>query len=194
MNATEMTKLLRHLGACESARSWAKGKSLAEIWMQCDRTDWLLWLVGRMSGKSGWPDRKEIVLVACDCAELALLYVKPGEDRPRIAIETARAWVRGEATIESVREARRATIESVREARRAAAYAAAAAAYAAAAAADAADAADADAYAAAAAAAAAAYAAAYAAALKDLRAKCLAIIREKLTPDCLKPVQKGPNQ
>ena len=205
MNATEMTKLLRHLGACESARSWAKGKSLAEIWMQCDRTDWLLWLVGRMSGKSGWPDRKEIVLVACDCAELALLYVKPGEDRPRIAIETARAWVRGEATIESVREARRAAADAAAAAYAAyAAYAYAAyAAYAAAAAAAAADAADAAAAAAAAYAAYAAYAAAAyaaaaadadAAALKELRAKCLAIIREKLTPDCLKPVQKGPNQ
>jgi len=173
VDAVKMQKLLRDLGACSDAREWAKGKSLAEIWAQCGRADWLLWLIGRMEGKKGWPDRKAIVLVACDCAELALPYVKAGEDRPRIAIETARAWVRGEASIEEVRKARDA------------ADAAADAAYAADA--DAAYAYDA-AYAAAAAAAydaAAAAAAAYAA-RNRIREQCLAIIREKLTPDCLK--------
>ena len=92
MNAIETQQLLRSLHACEEARTWAKGKTLAEIWEQCERGDWLLWLCGRMCGTDGWPTRQELVLAACDCAERALKYVKKGEVRPRIAIETARKW------------------------------------------------------------------------------------------------------
>ena len=105
MNAVEMEKLLLDLRACAEAREWAKGKSLAEVWAECNRADWLCWLTGRMEGKAGWPTRKQIVLAACDCAELALPFVKKGEERPRKAIETARAWVRGEASIDEVRTA-----------------------------------------------------------------------------------------
>ena len=113
-----------------------------------------------MEGKKGWSTRQQIVLVACDCAELVLpIYEKkyPDDKRVRNCIEVTRKWANGKATIEEVRQARRAA-----DAAYAAAYAAAAAAaYAAYAAADAAYAA----YAAAdAAAAAAAYAAADAAA------------------------------
>jgi hypothetical protein len=105
MNAIEMQKLLRSLHACKEALTWAKGKTLAEIWEQCERGDWLLWLCGRMCGKDGWHTRQELVLAACVCAEKALKYVKKGADRPRIAIETARRWARGEATIAEVRTA-----------------------------------------------------------------------------------------
>lgn len=46
-----------------------------------------------------------IALLACDFAERALRFVPEGEDRPRIAIDTTRRWVRGEATIGQVWEA-----------------------------------------------------------------------------------------
>jgi hypothetical protein len=124
--------------------------SLDAAWSACDRGDWMLWLLGRVSGAPESEDRKRLVLCACACARTALPFVRSGEERPLRCIETAERWARGEATIGEVREARRA-----------AAAAAAAAAYAA----DAADAADAAAYA-----AAAAAAAAYAA---DARSKAL---------------------
>ena len=82
MTASEMSKLLVRLGACSEARAWAKGKTLPEVWEQCDRADWLLWLIGRMVGEVGWPDHKAIVSVACDCAELALPYMQPGGKSP----------------------------------------------------------------------------------------------------------------
>jgi hypothetical protein len=167
MNATEFTKLLRDLGACSEARSWAKGKDLHEVWTSCERADWLLWLAGRMADKPGWPTRKQIVLAACACAETALKFVKPGEDRPRLAIETARAWTRGEATIEDVRRARAAAV-------------AAAAAYSA-------DAAATAAYSAAYTTATAAYSA-DAAARTEARMLCLAIIRRELGEP--QPVEK----
>jgi hypothetical protein len=41
-----------------------------------------------------------------------LKYLPVGEDRPRIAIETAEAWTRGEATIEQVHAAADAAVHA----------------------------------------------------------------------------------
>ena len=54
MNKEEMKKLLDDLEACGEAKTWAKGKSLAEVWEQCERIDWLFWLCGRMTKVEGW--------------------------------------------------------------------------------------------------------------------------------------------
>lgn len=169
MNSQEFSNLLRSVRACDSAREWAEGKDLATVWATCERGDWLLWLVGRMADNPGWATRKQVVLAACSCAETALKFVKPGEDRPRKAIEIARAWVNGQASIEDVRKAS--------DAPAAYAYAAYASAYAADAAYNADDVADA-----ANASASAAYAAAaYAPAARTLvLAECADIVRKEI--------------
>lgn len=117
--------LLLRLGACSEAIAWAESlgpnhPADATAWEQCPRGDWMLWVAGRL----GIP-RATLVLGACACARQALVHIKAGEDRPRIAIETAESWARGgegAASIEEVRKARAAA---------AAAYGAAYAAYAA---------------------------------------------------------------
>ena len=129
MESPELAKLLCDLGACSEAVAFAKGETLHTAWTTCERGDWMLWLCGKMADKKGWPTRKQVVLAACACAETALKHVEAGEDRPRIAIETARKWARGKATLQQVKEAAKAAFL--------AGYAAAAAADAAAAAADA---------------------------------------------------------
>ena len=73
-------------------------------------------------------DRRLVVLAACDCAETALRYVPAGEDRPRRAIETARAWARGQATLAQVRAASSAASAFVDAAYAVSAYAASSAA------------------------------------------------------------------
>ena len=157
--ATEFSKLLRELRACSEASEWAKGKDLAEVWHTCHRGDWMLWLLGRESGRPGWPTRKEVCAIVCDVVEPSMRHVRAGELRPQACIDTVRRWIAGTATIEEVREARTATLAARRaDAADDAAYAAADAAAYAAAAADAAAYAAA-AYAAYAAAADAAYAA-----------------------------------
>jgi hypothetical protein len=206
MTAKQFSELLSQLHACGEATTWAKGKSLRGAWRDCGRGDWMLWLCGRMVGKPGWPSRRDVVLAACDCAELALEHVED-QERSRKCIETIRAWTEGEATIEEVRIAGRtasyATYAAYDDAYAAyddaayaaydayaaasaaadAAYAAADAAYAAYAAYAAASAAY-DAYAAYAAADAAADAA-YAGIAKRIRAKTLAkcaeLIRKRIT-------------
>ena len=120
--------------ACSEAVDWVDGHGLKKAYDTCERADWMLWLAGRMADRPGWPTKQEVVLAACDCAELALRHVPKGEDRPRRAIETARAWARGKASLDDVRAARAAA-----EAARAAAWAAAEAAEAAAEAAGAAE-------------------------------------------------------
>jgi len=124
MKSKEFMQLLDSLGACSDAKRWAEGKSFHVVWITCKRGDWLLWLCGKMGDKKGWPTRKQLVLAACACAETALKYVPEGEERPRIAIETARKWARGKATLEQVKEA----ANNAHYAAAAAAYAAAAAA------------------------------------------------------------------
>ena len=97
---TELQQHLDKLRACQEAREWAGERTPQQAWDECERADWLLW----WSAKAG-ADRKEVVLAACACASTALKYVKEGELRPLKAIETAEAWVRGEATLEEVRAA-----------------------------------------------------------------------------------------
>lgn len=96
---------LAQIRACEDARIWVasqEGTAYA-MWRRCDRGDWILCLAARAG-----VDRRLVVLAACDCAETALVHVPVGEDRPRLAIETARRWTTGEATIAEVRAAARA--------------------------------------------------------------------------------------
>jgi hypothetical protein len=134
MTNAELMKCLKKLRACGEATSWVSGRDLAQVWESCHRGDWMLWLIGCMAGEPGWPTRQQVVLAVCDCAETALQFVKQGEDRPRKAIETARAWARGEASLDEVRADAYAAYAAAADA----AYAAAAyAAYAAAAYADA---------------------------------------------------------
>jgi len=92
--------ILTKLGACTEAVKWAGRKTPKKAWETCKQSDWLLWIAGKLN-----IDRKKLVLAACACARTALKYIPAGEDRPRIAIETAEAWTRGEATIEQVRTA-----------------------------------------------------------------------------------------
>jgi hypothetical protein len=141
MDTKEFMALLNTLHACKEAKEWALGKDLHSVWTTCKHGDWLLWLCGKMVDKPNWPTRKQLVLAACNCAETSLKYVRTGEDRPRIAIETAKAWVRDEATLEQVKIAAYAAAYATDAAANAAAYAAAYTAYAANAAANAASAA-----------------------------------------------------
>lgn len=95
----KLSDLLAKHGACREAAEWAEPyATLAEAWAACERGDWMLWL----AAKADLCTRQELILAACECARLALPYVQAGEVRPLIAIETAEAWARGEATIEQV--------------------------------------------------------------------------------------------
>jgi hypothetical protein len=100
---------LEAVGACDEAVAWARTQPSPEAaWQNCDRGDWMLWIVGRVAGgEIGSPERRRLVLAACDCAELSLLAFEseyPNDGRPRNAIETARRYALGDgsATLSAV--------------------------------------------------------------------------------------------
>ena len=105
-----MRDRLIKMGACEDAVAWVGERDIAAAWAECERADWMLWLAGRVVA------REPVVLAACACARTALQYVPAGEDRPQLAIETAEAWARGEATIAEVRSADAAAARRLRRA------------------------------------------------------------------------------
>ena len=92
---------LKRMSACEGALEWCESyNSLPDAWTACERGDWMLWLLGKLAGEANSDSRKKLVLTACQCARLALLYVKRGEKRPLKAIETAEKWARGAGAIQ----------------------------------------------------------------------------------------------
>jgi hypothetical protein len=89
--------------ACAQAIKWvreSKTGTFTELWNECERADWMLWILAKMAGQKGWPSKKTVVLCACDCAETALKFVPENENLPKIAIETARKWAAGEESKE----------------------------------------------------------------------------------------------
>lgn len=104
MESTDFSALLDNLhphhhsqqcALCE-LMDWAKGKSLPEVWKQCPRVDWLIWLCGKMAGTDGWPTAESIVV-----AVRALNNYSPRFEL-RKAIEIANSWKVGRATLEEL--------------------------------------------------------------------------------------------
>ena len=108
MNAAELSDLLVRLGSSQELVEWARDRSLTEMWEQCERPDWMLWLCEKMIDEADWPTHQEVVLAACNCAQTVLhIYENkyPQSRVPRKALEVARSWASGRATLEEVRSA-----------------------------------------------------------------------------------------
>ena len=118
MTNEKLRQFLASRDACPAFMDWLGKRDSAQMWAECRRPDWLIWWAGQAVS------RQELVLAACDCAETALRYVSEVEDRPRRAIETARRWATGEATVEEVDAARAAAISAYINAGYAASFAA----------------------------------------------------------------------
>jgi len=95
-----LSTILRRLDACAEARAWAKTQpDLQTAWTNCQRSDWMLWLLSRTGVDR---DDPRLRLMACDFAEAVLYLVPPNEDRPKQAIAIARKFAIGEATREEL--------------------------------------------------------------------------------------------
>ena len=97
-----LLEALKKKNACQKAIDWLQTQSSPEeAWRTCEHGDWMLWHL-KYAKKL---DAKKIVKIACECARLALPYVKEGEGRPLHAIELAERWANGEAITQSELEA-----------------------------------------------------------------------------------------
>jgi len=63
MSAKDFAVLLKKLGACSTAREWAKGKTLRKVWGTCPQSSWLSWLLRHAEGLPGWPDYEMVTLL-----------------------------------------------------------------------------------------------------------------------------------
>jgi hypothetical protein len=88
------------------AWSWAPMDDAVTAWEKCDDAEAMLRAVGDSV------PRGTLVLAACAVVRCVLDLVLAGDDRPRLAVEAAERWARGEATIEEVRKAELAASES----------------------------------------------------------------------------------
>lgn len=109
MKRDTLLRTLCKLGACDDSIEWIKStdfKTAQEIWDNCPRGDWMLWLAGRCPSV----ERKTLVRCAVACARPALKYTTD----PRVAacLDTVDRWLEDEATIEEVREARKADADA----------------------------------------------------------------------------------
>lgn len=72
----ELTKSLKHIGACSEAIEWAKPyDTLQAAWDACDRSDWMLWLLNAVN-----PKRDDLFPVAASFTEHALGHVSDALD------------------------------------------------------------------------------------------------------------------
>ena len=128
MVIAEAIKILKRLNACsEAVEDIAKYETAQEAWDDCNRGDWMLWLVGKLSGKPWSDSRKKLTLATCECARLAWDKMPKTSRR---CIELFERWARGEKISKSQLKA--AYAAAAYAADTAAAYAAYANAYAAA--------------------------------------------------------------
>ena len=98
---------LKEMGAGPEMLKWfAACPTLQEAWDACKRGDWMLWCIGQGdAGEAGSPEHRKLVLLACACERLALLYVQPGDESLLKDIELTEAWAREEVSLDQVRDA-----------------------------------------------------------------------------------------
>jgi hypothetical protein len=102
MTNKQLIDKLQSWNACQPALDWLGTRDSDQMWAECDRSDWLMWYAGHVVA------RKKLVLVCCEIARTVLHLVPPGEDRPRVAIETAERWANGDPKV-SIRDVRNTT-------------------------------------------------------------------------------------
>lgn len=104
---TKLDRLLRKLGTCDEARTWAATQpDLEAAWTNCERGDWMLWFAGKLSGPPDSESRRRLVAAAVDCAALARKHTS-GKSRKAFdhCQRTTRSYLRAKATIADVRDA-----------------------------------------------------------------------------------------
>lgn len=87
----------------ENAIEWLKKQeNEKQAWNDCHRGDWMLYLISRKM-KINSKKHKQLVYIACECARLALKYLRNNEKQPLRIIETAEKWTKDKTTLKKVK-------------------------------------------------------------------------------------------
>lgn len=108
MGPMTVVQWLRKMGLSEAEAAPAAryGSDIQLAWNECQRGDLMLRHLGGFAASLDAEGRKKLVLVSCACASLALPFARS----PIVSacLDVAEQWVRGEASIEQIMEARQA--------------------------------------------------------------------------------------
>ena len=102
--AKHWTGDLDAIGACPDAIVWSRDyDTLQAAWDDCERGDWMLWLIGITSGDDPeTPSRKKLAICSVEVAKLAWPYVRE-QDREAVqqCYETAESWAHGDGATQA---------------------------------------------------------------------------------------------
>jgi hypothetical protein len=102
MNNKKFLTHLKRIGACNEAIDWVKehGGTATECWNDCERGDWMAWLIA-YDAKKLHITKRQLVGALADCAALSLKHYEaeyPHDKRMQECINICRRYAEGKAT------------------------------------------------------------------------------------------------
>jgi hypothetical protein len=91
MNNEQLKQKLNDLDACSPAMEWLGERDAAQMWAECERGDWMLWLAKRLG-----VNKRQLTLAKGKVAETVKHLMK--DERSRNAVEVAIRYGYSEAT------------------------------------------------------------------------------------------------
>jgi hypothetical protein len=105
----KLTDKIKQYHPCGEAVKWLSSYDDPQTaWNECQRADWMLWLLGNQITSPPWSeDRKPLLSCCLEMAETVKhLWPVDYKDRIGSAIVALRRWIEGDATIEEAKVAR----------------------------------------------------------------------------------------
>ena len=94
MKIDDYIKKIKKLGACNEAVKAAHSyKTSQDLWKDCKRGDWMLWLIGHFANEPWSEKRKKLTLASCECARLVWDLMSKASQK---CIEIFERWGSGE--------------------------------------------------------------------------------------------------
>ena len=90
MNTTEFCNKYSPNEMCEEGREFALShETMSQVWDACEEPEWLFWMLEKCKPL----EKEQSVRLSIAFAEKCLVNIPKGENRPKLAIEAARAWI-----------------------------------------------------------------------------------------------------
>jgi len=101
MNKEEILVLLEEFKVCSAAIKWVESSSyntVEEFWLNCERVDWMIWVLTKMAGKKGYPSHQNILKCLYECTKEAIDCIPYSDDLIDYHFRTIKQWMGGNAT------------------------------------------------------------------------------------------------
>jgi len=90
MNTIEFCSKYSPNEMCVEGREFALShETMSQVWDACEKPAWLFWMLEKCKPL----EKEQSVRLSIAFAEKCLVNIPEGENRPKIAIEAARAWI-----------------------------------------------------------------------------------------------------